>query len=177
MSEREELNAAFVEYLNTDEIVKLRVELAEAPARTSAILGMAFVEEQLRQLLDAATHDRPGVKTFSDDRSWAFEDLTKLAFRLGLINQSIKNDITQHGTIRNRLAHSWDPNMSWDHPDIKGLIGNLTYRYEYANEVAKAEGAEMTNALRWSGSFGAIIGSLYTAINVASPPEPLDLPE
>ena len=175
MSNQSDDTTRFVAYLNSDDLKAFRDELAGAPPRSAAILGLALIEDQLRALLDKATIERSGVKSFTDDRIWTIDDLNTLAYRFGLIDEQVFKAIRTLASIRNTFAHQWNAALDWDHPRIKSLIGNLDYQKDFIAEESAGH-PDIATELRWRGTIGAVIGGLHSAQTLAGTPDEVNLP-
>lgn len=176
MPDTESNHSALLAFFNSSDMKAFRAELASAPARAAAVLAVALIEDQLRQLLDIGTIRRPGVKRFAVDRQWAIADLSSLAYRMGLLNSRLHREIGTLASIRHRFAHRWDASLSWDHDDIKSLVGQLEYPKQYTpSDYVSDALAQPDPEIWWSGSVGAVIANLHQAQLFASPPTEVEL--
>jgi hypothetical protein len=111
-------------------------ELHGAPARVSAIIWGATVQERLQRALKARLiRDESHIRLLTqfDGPLGNFNMMHDLAHAVGLISDDIWNDLNEVREIRNKFAH-WVPNrdkeqtldiMSFETPEIKKRAGRL----------------------------------------------------
>ena len=112
-------------------------ELKSGSDRAVAIVGVALLDEMLRQALEAMFHPTLSVR----DRADLFEgpaaalgtyaSRTRMARALGLFQDNFQKDLRLLGRVRNRFAHDLAV-TSFEEPGIAGLCEQLLgYRTEH----------------------------------------------
>lgn len=104
---------------------RLESILSAETDRGAAILGTAYIEERLHEIILNYLRDSKVTKNFVTRQS--LDSLTSLAFALGLIDKEEYDAIKQIRSIRNQFAHDFLENISFDDAVIASKCGNLLY--------------------------------------------------
>jgi len=108
MSQKEETKpmskaTGVMKFYNIEHLEKLRVEKEEETPRGSAVLGHAYLEELLGELLIKRFVN--GEELQSKIKYLSFRDKLELCYQIGLISNTIKKDLFAVNEIRNAFAH------------------------------------------------------------------------
>lgn len=99
----------------TDDVRELLAELRNATDRNAVVVGAAFVDDLLRELLESSmlpklVAPKEADPLFAPDRPLGpFGARSQLAFRLGLISGDTLNALSKLGKLRNAAAHMHQP--------------------------------------------------------------------
>lgn len=99
-------------FLSDDGQRKALREIAAAPDRSAAIVGVAFLETDLRNAIEARLENNEDLlnKMFKPTGPLGpFETKANLGFLLKIYNAGILADLRDLAWIRNRFAHSREP--------------------------------------------------------------------
>lgn len=110
-----------------DDLIKLTGELNEETDRGVALVGMAFLEDALEDLLRAFFVKEPkGIANgFLGNR--AFYSNIELSYCLGLIGPDIRQDLHAIRLIRNEFAHS-HKHINFDSTEVNSKCDSLKAR-------------------------------------------------
>ncbi|MES2753400.1 MAG: hypothetical protein V4659_01915 [Pseudomonadota bacterium] len=115
--------------LSVDDLEAAWDELEESSDRAAAIVGAAFVEEELVQLIQASLV-RPSDKAglfYSDGALFrTFLGRIRAAYALGLIDDPERDDLDRIRDIRNQFAHSLKT-LSFEHADLQATCRLFAY--------------------------------------------------
>jgi predicted membrane chloride channel (bestrophin family) len=95
--------------------------------RRAAILGAAYIDERLAEIILNYLRDSKVTKNLLDKQIQSLDARTSLAFALGLINQDEYEGINQIRKIRNQFAHDFLEDLSFEDKVISSQCGNLFY--------------------------------------------------
>ena len=107
--------------------------------RAAAVLGAAYVDAALKRLFRARLVEEPPPKIF-DYRGPLGDFVSKidLAFSLGWIPASLRDDLHIVQKIRNDFAHDPDHLLSFENASIGDRTRNLTVNAQYESMIATA---------------------------------------
>jgi DNA-binding MltR family transcriptional regulator len=126
----------YVRFLPDDpEFNDFLTEFQEESERAAAVLGAAYLDDLLKQLLEALLiDDAAAVKELLSDMNslGTFSVRSKTAFLTGLISGDERQDLAQVGLIRNKFAHRKE-HLTFDRPPISDYCGNFVLVQERLN--------------------------------------------
>jgi hypothetical protein len=116
--------------------------------RVTAIVGLAFLEEDLRNSIEARLRDDKNIIKEMFNVSGplgSYKAKADLGFLLKSYDKDAHADLLRMGTIRNRFAH-WRQPITFGSPDIKQLCSMLTLVDK--DEYPKMPGKGLPDELR-----------------------------
>jgi hypothetical protein len=117
------------------ELIRSFDELHNSPPRVVAIVGVALVEDRLRDAILRRLIDDPAVqKKFFKDVVCDHFGKIRLAYALQIISSDIKRNLETLGEIRNRFAHQ-SKIRDFNHSELDGTFGKLTLRRRVQKEM------------------------------------------
>jgi len=125
--------------VGVDIIRAMDQEFHDAPDRVLAVVGAAYLDSLLEELLRAVfVGDREEAdRLLAPDRALGSNGSRyQLAYCLGLIEKEQRDDLKMIARIRNAFAHRYDV-RSFDHDEPKRLLAQLHYGKELDSIVEK----------------------------------------
>jgi DNA-binding MltR family transcriptional regulator len=133
-------------------------ELQKESQRGGVLLGAAFLDEQLRQLLEAFLIDHSASGKLLEGGAMAplgsFSSRINMAFCLGLISKDIHGDLHIIREIRNEFAHSLH-GLTFANEKIQTLVSKLKWPKKLAEFSSTWDNMEPGGALLISISMHA----------------------
>jgi DNA-binding MltR family transcriptional regulator len=118
----------YVRFLPRDiEFNHFLTEFQGESERAAAVLGAAYLDDLLRQLLESffVEDARAANELLSDLNALGmYSARSRLSYALGLISSDERDDLAQIGAIRNKFAHRKD-DLSFDKPPISDHCANF----------------------------------------------------
>jgi len=117
-------------------------EFQNESERAAAVLGAAYLDDLLRQILEAFfVGDKPAMKELLSDLTalGTYSVRSRVAYAAGLITADERDDLAQVGAIRNKFAHRKE-SLSFDEPPISDHCGNFAIvreRFKAEPKLAK----------------------------------------
>lgn len=125
------------QFLNNSDWQEFRKEFSTESDRACALLGAAFLDNNLEALLIAAMlDDRKRVEELFQENNTLGSFLTKikLAYCFNIIPDIAYHDLNLIRKIRNRFAHEIH-GLNFKKDPIRGFISNLKVPEDYAEEL------------------------------------------
>jgi len=133
-----------VDGLNSEDSKGFLEDLRRETDRGAAVVGGAWLDEQLRQLLAKRLIDKPdeveellgSLETGSYAPLGSFAARITAAYCMGLITEPMRNDLKTIAKIRNRFAHRL-PGLTFDSAIVKDFCNTLVTLGELPAELPK----------------------------------------
>jgi len=135
------------------QFLQFRVLLNNESDRACALMAAAFLDDQLRQLLEAnLVQDKKVLVRILDQRGplATFSSRIDMAYAMGLIGKRTLLDLNLLRKIRNEFAHTAEP-LSFDSPKVSAWCSQLHLRI----------GSDVVNARQM---FTRTMATLFSAI-------------
>lgn len=172
----EQSSGEYLEWFLGDEMGRVLNELSESKPRPAAILAGAIIEAQLERLVQHSVIDdrspKVGTLPYSQLCSWAY--------RLGLIDSDLLDELKTLGNIRNAFAHDGSPDINFEIPTISALVKKLkspqllTGHYtadQNKDIVAMRLKLQESNENWWNAAFAIVVLDLRARSRKAKKPK------
>lgn len=134
MSKKRRLQAQLPQDLN-----EFDSRLRSESDRSAALLAAALLDAQLESLFRARLKHHQDRLLGFDGPLATFSTRIKLAMALGWIDQDVEGDLDIIRNIRNRFAHSFEQDMTFEETEIKGWCSSLRTIQAYLTGFDRAK--------------------------------------
>ena len=149
-------------------------EIVTDVPRRAAVLAGAMVEDQLKRLIELST--MPVLE--KGFRSLPYQQCADWAYRFGLIDKQLHDELGVLGTIRNMFAHRWDDQVDFDTERVarevkklKSPVNSLNLPGDSSATAARNRGILLSsNHMWWAAAVGGVIAVLNDEGNNARRP-------
>ncbi len=107
--------------------------------RSAALLAAALLDAQLESLFRARLKQHQDRLLGFDGPLATFSTRIKLAMALGWIDQDVEGDLDIIRNIRNRFAHSFEQDLTFEETEIKGWCSSLRTIQAYLTGFDRAK--------------------------------------
>ncbi|MBA9078667.1 MltR family transcriptional regulator [Rufibacter quisquiliarum] len=121
------------------EISQLRLELDKETDRGCALLGVSYLDEELKELIQSYLVQNNTIQKKIFDNNGGLATLSSkidIAFLLGLISKETYNDLNYIRKIRNEFAHS-KYSIDFNNKEVSKIIKNLKSHYRDSSESSR----------------------------------------